>query len=90
MAMSEKTRLVFDYLQANVENDEITSDMVAEATGLTTKQVIGSFNGGLLRKGLGYYVKDNVIELADGNTKKVSFLRLTDEGLAFNPDEDEE
>lgn len=90
MAMSEKTRLVFDYLKANVENEEITADMVAEAVGLTPKQVVGSFNGGLLRKGLGYYTKDNEITLADGNVVKKSFMFLTDEGLALDPDADEE
>lgn len=86
MAMTEKTRIVFDFLKANVNNEEITADVVAEATGLTSKQVIGAFNGGILRKGLGYYVKDNMITLEDGTTVKRSYMFLNDEGMEFDPD----
>ena len=86
-AMKENTRKVFDYLKENTGTD-LTAACVAEALGLEKRQVDGIFTSALQRKGLGVRVLSEVT-LADGSHQKVKFLRLTDEGLALDPDAQE-
>lgn len=83
MAMSENTMKIMDYLKENT-SENLTTDDVAEATGLTAKQVVGGFNA-FVKKGLGERVEAEV-ELVDGTHKKVKFLRLTDAGIAWTPE----
>lgn len=87
MAMKENTRKVFDYVKEHgAEN--ITAADVAAALNLGQKTVDGCFTSGIQRKGLGIRVPAE-IELDDGSHKGVKLLKLTDEGLAFDPDSEE-
>lgn len=83
-AMKENTRKVFDYLKNNSDKDLTAAD-VADILGLEKRQVDGIFTSALQRKGLG--VREPAeIELADGSHSKVKYLRITEEGFAFDPD----
>lgn len=86
-AMKENTRKVFDYLKEH-DGEDMTAANVAEALGLEKRQVDGIFTSALQRKGLGVREPAEV-ELADGSHQKVKYLRLTDEGLALDPDAQE-
>lgn len=83
-AMKENTRKVFDYLKNNSDKDLTAAD-VADILGLEKRQVDGIFTSALQRKGLGIR-EPAEIELADGSHQKVKYLRITEEGFAFDPD----
>lgn len=82
-AMKENTRKIFDYLKAH-DGEDMTASDVAEALALETRSVNGSFTS-FQKKGLGVR-EEAEIELPDGKHQTVKFLRLTDEGRAFDPD----
>jgi hypothetical protein len=82
MAMSENSKKVIDYLKANGGADVTAAD-VAAALGLEKKTVDGCFTSAIQRKGFGVRVPAEV-ELEDGTHAQVKFLKLTDEGLAFD------
>lgn len=82
-AMKENTRKIFDYLKAN-DGQDMTAADVAEALGLEVRSVNGSFTS-FQKKGLGVR-EEAEIKLENGTHQKVKFLRLTDEGRAFDPD----
>jgi hypothetical protein len=85
MAMSDKTRQVLDYLKGLDKSDNITSADIAEALDIPKKSVDGIVTAGLQRKGLAERIPAE-IENADGSHKPVKFIKLTDEGYAFDPD----
>ena len=85
MAMSDKTRQVLDYLKGLDKSDNVTSADIAEALDIPKKSVDGIVTAGLQRKGLGERIPAE-IENADGSHKPVKFIKLTDEGYAFDPD----
>lgn len=87
MAMKENTRKVFDYLKDNTDKDLTAAD-VAEALDLEKRQVDGIFTSALQRKNLGIR-EVGEIELADGSHQKVKYLRLTEDGMTFDPDAQE-
>lgn len=82
-AMKENTRKIFDYLKENHGQDMTAAD-VAEALGLEVRSVNGSFTS-FQKKGWGVR-EEAEIELDDKTHKKVKFLRLTEAGLALDPD----
>lgn len=84
MAMKENSKNVLNYLKG-INGENVTAADVAEALGLEKRQVDGIFTSALARKGLGVRVPAE-IELDDGSHKPVKFLRLTDAGMAFDPD----
>lgn len=84
MAMKENTRKVFDYLKEN-DGKDLTAADVADTLGLEKRQVDGIFTSALQRKGLGVR-EEAEVENPDGTHSKVKYLRLTDDGLAFDPD----
>lgn len=84
MAMKENSKNVLNYLKG-INGENVTAADVAEALGLEKRQVDGIFTSALQRKGLGVRVPAE-IELDDGTHKAVKFLRLTDAGMAFDPD----
>lgn len=88
MAMSENSAKVLTYLKG-LEGADVTANDVAETLGLTSKQVNGIFTGGIQRKGLGIR-EEAEIQLEDGTHKKVKFLKLTEEGMNFDPNAVEE
>ena len=83
MAMKENSKKVLNYLKD--VNDNVTAADVAEALGLEKRQIDGIFTSAIQRKGLGVRVPAE-IELEDGSHKAVKFLKLTDAGMAFDPD----
>ena len=85
--MKENTRKVFDYLKDNAGKDLTAAD-IAEVLGLEKRQVDGIFTSALQRKDLGVREPAEV-ELADCSHQKVKYLRLTDKGMAFDPDAQE-
>ena len=79
MALQPNSRTVFDYVIAH-NGEDFTAADIAAATGLNVKQVNGIITSAFQRKGL--MVREEVAVV--GGTKK--YIRLTDAGLAFNPD----
>lgn len=88
MAMKPNSKAVLNYLKENA-NANVTAADVAEALGLEKRTVDGCFTSALQRKGFGIRVPAEV-ELDDGTHKAVKFLKLTDEGMAVDPDADAE
>ena len=86
-AMKENTKKVFLYLKAH-NNEDLTAADVAEALDLEKRQVDGIFTSALQRKQLGERIPAEREE-ADGSHTKIKLLKLTAEGLAFNPDAEE-
>ena len=82
-AMKENTRKIFDYLKAH-NGDPITNQDVADATGVSVKGVVGSFNS-FVKKGWGVRTEAEV-ENADGTHATVKLLALTDVAMAIDPD----
>ena len=85
--LKPNSRTVYEFVKAN-DGKNITAADIAEGTGLDTKQVNGIVTSAFQRKGLMERIPAE-IELPDGSHKSVKFIRLTDEGKAFNPDAEE-
>ena len=85
MAMSDNSKKVLNYLKAINAGDPVTAADVADALGLEKRQVDGIFTSAIQRKNLGIRVPAEV-ELEDGTHKTVKFLKLTDAGMAFDPE----
>ena len=83
-ALKENSRKVFDYVKS-VDGQNVTAADIAEATGLEVRSVNGIVTSAFQRKGLMERIPSE-IELEDGTHKAVKFIRLTDEGRAFDPD----
>jgi len=83
MAMKEGTRQIWDYVVAHDGEDFIAQD-IADALNVGVKSVNGSVTS-FQKKGLTIR-EEAEIECADGTHKKVKYIRLTDEGRAFDPD----
>ena len=83
MAMKEGTRAIWDYIVANDGKDFIAQD-IADALGVGVKSVNGSVTS-FQKKGLTIR-EEAEVQLENGTHAKVKFIRLTDEGRAFDPD----
>lgn len=94
--LKENSRKVYDYVVANDGKDFTAAD-IAEATGLGVKSVNGIITAAFQRYGVKaedgsktitplMVREEAVIECEDGTKATVKFIRLTDEGRAFNPD----
>lgn len=84
MAISVNTLNVIEYLKAH-NGENLTAQDVADALDVDVKVVNGAFTSGIQKKGLGQRIEAE-IELDDGSHKKVKFLTLTADGLAFTPE----
>lgn len=84
MAMKPNTLAVLNYLKENHGKDMTAAD-IAEVLGLEKRQVDGIFTSAIQRKQLGFR-EEAEITLADNSHQKVKYLRLTEAGLAFDPD----
>jgi hypothetical protein len=82
--LKENSRIVFDYVKAH-DGENFTAQDIADATGLGVKSVNGIVTSAFQRKGLMERLPAE-IECEDGTHKTVKFIRLTDAGLAFDPD----
>lgn len=74
---------VYNYVKEN-EDANITAAVIAEGTGLDVKVVNGIVTSAFQRKGLMERIPAEV-QLEDGSHKAVKFIKLTDEGRAFDP-----
>lgn len=86
MKLKENSKIVFDFVKEH-EDENITANDIAEATGLTSRQVNGIITMAFQRH------KDEEknevplmervvaeVEEADGTHSKVKLIKLTDEG----------
>ena len=88
MAMKENSKKVLEYLKS-INGENVTAQDVADALGLEKRSVDGIFTSAIQRKKLGIRTPAE-IELEDGSHKAVKFLSLTEAGMAFDPDADDE
>ena len=93
MAMKENNIKVYDYVKENGDSN-ITAADIAEATGLEVRSVNGIVTAAFQRhtevdgEKVPQPLMERVpaeIELEDGTHKQVKFIKLTDEGKAFDP-----
>jgi hypothetical protein len=84
MAMSENSKKVLNFLKEN-NGADLTAADVAAALGIEKRSVDGAFTSALQRKGYGERIPAEV-ENPDGTHKAVKLLKLTDAGMAFDPD----
>ena len=77
--MKPSTMQVIKYLQQH-NGENITSDDVAEALGMTKKQVDGAFTMSIQKQDYGERVPEEIV-LEDGSKKTVKWLRLNEEGM---------
>lgn len=84
MAMKENTKAIFNYLKEH-NGEKLTNTDIADALGLTSKQVTGSVNS-FVRKGWAQRSDAVNVELEDGTQKSVKFISLTEEGVTVDPD----
>lgn len=88
MVLKDSSRKVFDYVKAH-KDDNITAVDIAEGTGLEQRSVNGIITSAFQKKGLMERIPAE-IELEDGSHKAVKFVKLTADGLLFDPDQTEE
>lgn len=83
--MKENTKKVLTYLQEH-DGEDLTAADVAEALDIPKKSVEGAFTSFCNKsKGWGYR-QEAEAELSDGSHKAIKLLRLTEAGLAVDPD----
>lgn len=89
MAMKENSKNVLNYLKdKNNAQVDVTAADVAEALGLEKRQVDGIFTSAIQKKGLGVRIPAEMT-LEDGTHKPIKLLKLTEEGMAFDPDQND-
>ncbi len=81
--LKPNSRTVFEFVKAN-QGKNITAADIAEGTGLETKQVNGIVTSAFQKKGLMERIPAE-IELSDGSHKAIKLIKLTEAGLAFDP-----
>ena len=82
--LKPNSRTVFEFVKAN-QGKNITAADIAEGTGLETKQVNGIVTSAFQKKGLMERIPAEM-ELPDGSHKAIKLIKLTEAGLAFDPD----
>lgn len=91
--MTENSKRVLKFLQENGVGKAFTYKQVAEALDFdNTATVIGSVGGersGLVKRGFVEKFAEEV-ELEDGKTKTIKKFALTEAGMNFDPDAEEE
>ena len=81
MALKENSRKVYDYVVAH-DGEDFTAKDIADALGLDVKQVNGIVTAAFQRKGL---MAREEVAITGGTVK---YIRLTDEGRAFDVNAD--
>lgn len=82
--LKPNSRTVFEFVKAN-QGKNITAADIATGTGLETKQVNGIVTSAFQKKGLMERIPAEM-ELPDGSHKAIKLIKLTEAGLAFDPD----
>ena len=90
MAVSEKSKLVLDYLKS-IGDANVTSQDIADALGLAKKTVDGVVTAGLIR-GKNYAERveaEMEITAEDGSVqhKPIKLIKLTEAGKAYSHEE---
>lgn len=88
-AISEKAKMILDYVKS-VGDENVTAAKIAEELDMEVKSVNPCITSGLQKKGLVVRVPAQVeVEDEDGNSKyvNVKFIKLTDEGVAYDHEE---
>lgn len=96
MALKENSKLVYDFVSTH-DGEDFTANDIAEATGLSPKSVNGIVTSAFQRhrdanKNIVPLMVRIPAEIEDPETglhKAVKFIKLTDEGRAFDPDAEE-
>lgn len=86
--MTENSRKVFDYVKS-IGDTDVTANDIADALGLTSRQVNGIVTSAFQKKGLMERIPAEV-ELADNTHKAVKLIKLTEAGREFDPDQNDE
>ena len=86
--LKPNSKLVYEYVKAH-KGENMTAADIAEGTGLDVRQVNGIVTSAFQKKGLMERVAAE-IELEDGSHRAVKFIRLTETGLAFDPNATED
>ncbi len=81
--MTEGSKRVFAFLKAN-HGVKVTAQDIAADLGVKISVVTGSVNG-LVKKGYAIREATEIVG-EDGKAKATSYISLTDEGMAFDPD----
>ena len=84
MALKENSRKVFEFVKAH-DGEDFTAKDIATALDLAVQSVNGIVTSAFQRKGLMERIPAEV-ENADGTHDKVKLIKLTAEGMAFDPD----
>lgn len=87
MALKTNSMMVLNYLKENPDVD-ITAADLADILGLEKRQVDGIFTSAIQRKGFGQRVSAE-IENKDGTHSQVKFLKLNEQGMAYEPNAEE-
>ena len=82
--ISEKSRIVLDFVKSIDGQASVTAKDIAAETGLTPQSVNGCVTA-FQKKGIMERIPAEV-ENEDGTHDKVKYIALTDEGRAFDPD----
>ena len=82
--LKENSKIVYDFVKAH-DGEDFTAQDIADATGLSVRSVNGIVTSAFQRKGLMERIPAEV-ENADGTHDKVKLIKLTAEGMAFDPD----
>ena len=82
--MKFNSKKVFYFVKENADKDLIAAD-IAEGTGLEVKQVNGIVTSAFQKKGLMERIPGEV-ELEDGTHKAIKIIKLTEAGMAFDPE----
>lgn len=81
--LKPNAKLVFDYVKTH-NGEDFTATDIAAATGLEVKSVNGIVTSAFQKKGL--MVREPAeVELEDGSHKTVKLIRLTEAGMAYDP-----
>lgn len=97
MKLKENSRMVYDYVKAH-ENENITAADIAEATGLTSRQVNGAITMAFQRhkeeidgEKVEVPLMERIpaeLEQEDGSHKAIKLIKLTDAGREIEIEED--
>lgn len=97
MKLKENSKIIYDYVKAH-ENENITAADIAEATGLTSRQVNGAITMAFQRhkeeidgEKVEVPLMERIpaeLEQEDGSHKAIKLIKLTDAGRAIEIEED--
>ena len=82
MMLKEKTQECFDYIKAN--GGKVSTAELADGLGVAMSSITGRVNS-LVKNGFAVREKVEV----EGQDKPITYVVLTDEGMAYVPSEEE-